>query len=233
MADVSLDIDKLLESPQARVQLSHGSRQRPWVSWMRSDMSVSVSADYDAPFESMLEGLTASVGKADILTQGGLAEWAESIGTKIDTARTPAAFANTWTSSERPVFSADLVFLSTKSIDRPQDEAIALAAMCLPGITSGAAPTFTRPAGYRAGAVSGRYGERSPPGTFTLSLGNWFSAPGLILTQAEVTLSQQRMANGQPLYAEVSATLEPWRMISDEEFTQFFIIGPARAGVSR
>ena len=229
-----LDIEKLLENPAARVTLRHNTGEKQegntWKSWIQGGFQVGLSASYTAPFEDMLEGITSLINKQEILSGGGISDFAESaLGFDLESARTPSQYTYTWTTSDRPSFSVPLVFITT-SLDNtqqgnPQAQAVSLAKLCLPGLEGGNSPTFTRPAGYTPTNKKTKGIIKQPPGTFTLNIGNWFSASGLVLLSAEIELSQQRMSNGWPLYAEVSVTLEPFRLISAEEFEGYFYIG--------
>lgn len=226
-----LDIDALRRNQQARVRLtlqsSVGYGKTEWISFVQDDFQVGVSADFSAPFEDFLESTSQLIGKVDVATKGKLAEVAESLGANIESARTRENTTYTWISSERPSFSVPLVFLATDPRQTPQYEAVSLAKLCMPRIQEDSAnPTLLRPAGYRSG---GQGSGNAPDGTFTLEIGNWFEASGLVLRDAQLSLSAQRTANGQPLYAEVQATLEPYRLVSEQEFEQYFRIGALRA----
>lgn len=226
--DISLDIEELLNNPHASIRIKHYQRSgrfTEWRSWIQEDFQISLASNYSAPFEDMLESATQRIGQGDIITQGGFTEFfEENFNLNIESGRTPQAFTYTWSSSERPSFSVPMVFVTT-SIDNnpqgnPQAAAARLAALCLPGLEDA---TFTRPGGYTPGP-KGSGADRSPGGTFSLEIGTWFRAPGLVLLSADMTVSQQRMSNGWPLYAEVTANFEPYRLISEEEFLNFFTV---------
>lgn len=53
-----------------------------------------------------------------------------------------------------------------------------------------------------------------PPGTFTIEVGDLYIIKGLVITAANITMSKQKLKNrdgatDQPLFAEVSLTMEP------------------------
>ena len=235
---MALDIDQLLaDGSQAKVSLGlkgGGGTVAKWESWISEDLGVSVSTNYSALFEDTLDTAQEALNKVQLLASGtGLLEKARELGASFESARTPANLTYTWTSSERPSFTANLVFITTRDDPsnmagqgNPQEKAVSLAALCLPGLPEGAGTgsLYQRPAGYQPDLLQSLV--RSPAGTFTLSIGDWFEAPGLVLMSAEVSVSQQRMSNGWPLYAEVAATLEPYRMVSDAELASYFKINP-------
>ena len=217
----ALDIENLINHPHASVRLALQGGSRTWRSWLSGDFDMGTAATYSSPFEDMLEGLTENLGKVDVLSEGKLSEATDSF---FETARIPKNLTHTWVSSERPTFDVTMAFVTLgESQPNPQEEVTSLAALALPGIGGGgrgtAGATFTRPAGYRPEQ------NASPPGTFTLKIGEWFEAKGLVLTAVQITLSQQRVIlNGgtRPLYAEAQVSLEPFRMISADEFQEYF-----------
>ena len=187
------------------------------MSWITGDFQINLSAAYTAPFEDVLETAQEWIGKATII--GGEVELADTVRERLESARTRENTTYTWSNSDRPSFSVPLTFISVGDNDRPQDLAMSLGALTQPGIRgNGTNPTLQPPAGYRASLQDGTRG------TFDLELGNWFKASELVLVDAPVTLSAQRMENNQPLYATVDVTLEPYRTISEEELLGYFMV---------
>lgn len=68
-------------------------------------------------------------------------------------------------------------------------------------------------------------------GTYMLEIGTWFRATGLILQDASIELSKERMPNGHALWAVVTVTLTPWRLCTQAEFQQYFITGGGLSGL--
>lgn len=68
-------------------------------------------------------------------------------------------------------------------------------------------------------------------GTYMLEIGTWFRANGLILQDASVELSKERMPNGHALWAVVTVTLTPWRLCTQSEFQQYFLTGGGLSGL--
>lgn len=230
----ALDIETLRQTPQARTVLTlHTPLPYPkkqWESWVQEDFQVGVSADFSAPFEDFLEDYSRNIGQAKVLgamasdTNVPFADKLQSIN--IDSARTTQMVTYTWVASDRPSFNATLVFISASRSDVPQYEVVSLAKLTQPRVEG--VDTMQAPAGYRAGGRR-RGGTGAPDGTFTLEIGNWFEASGLVLRDAQMVISPQRMSNSQPLYAEVAVTLEPYRLIDEREFESYFRIRGERA----
>lgn len=223
---VKLDLDDLKETEQARVVLTHSPSNRTWVSYIQDDFSIGTGAEYSAPFEDLLSSAREFLGQASIIA-GENARELIPIPSRQNTTLT-------WVSSERPSFAASLVFIAAKNDDRPQQEAVDLTSYCLPTTPTEATGLLGLAGTDDQGEITdsvlaspGGYGfeGRNPVGTFTLNVGNWFIASQLVLTSADMNLAAVRTSTGQPLYAEVEVQLEPWRMISAEEFRNYFRIG--------
>lgn len=65
-------------------------------------------------------------------------------------------------------------------------------------------------------------------GTLNLRIGQWFRASGLVMIDANFTPSLEVASDGTPLYFTGSVTLEPYKMITYEEYLGWFRSGKAR-----
>lgn len=60
-------------------------------------------------------------------------------------------------------------------------------------------------------------GLDSASGLISLKIGRWFQAKNLLMEDVSATFSKQVTQNGYPLYAEVSCTLTPWKLLTADE----------------
>lgn len=67
-----------------------------------------------------------------------------------------------------------------------------------------------------------------PKGTWFLAIGDWFRAPGLLITSANIGFSRQavhpipKSPKSVPLVARVSLSLRSWRLYTEEEVRSLF-----------
>jgi hypothetical protein len=125
-----------------------------------------------------------------------------------------------WQESGVPNLSINLAFYGLKSGDigkRPIDKVKALYAALFPRKIQN---TFLldAPLGYKW--IEGKNLEAA--GTLSLTIGQWFLADKLVAVGANFTPSLQVMRDGSPLYISGSIELEPYKMITYDEFLAWF-----------
>ncbi|TMP46318.1 hypothetical protein CWB96_00355 [Pseudoalteromonas citrea] len=60
-------------------------------------------------------------------------------------------------------------------------------------------------------------GLNSASGLLSLKIGNWFDAQGLLMEDVSATFSKEITQDGTPLYAEISCTFTPWKLLTAED----------------
>jgi hypothetical protein len=125
-----------------------------------------------------------------------------------------------WQESGTPQLSISLAFYGLKSGDignRPIDKVRALYGALFPKQVQN---TFLldAPLGYKW--IAGK--NLDAAGTLSLSIGEWFKANKLVALSANFTPSLQVMRDGSPLYISGSIELEPFKMLTYEEFLAWF-----------
>lgn len=131
-----------------------------------------------------------------------------------------------WNNSGIPQLSISLAFYGLRSgEDRPIDKVRALYSSLFP---TKAADSFivNAPLGYKF--IEGKTLEAS--GTLELFIGKYFHAKGLVATSANFTPSIEVMRDGSPLYMSGDITLESYKMVTYEEFLQWFPNSPTISG---
>lgn len=61
-----------------------------------------------------------------------------------------------------------------------------------------------------------------PGTTYALEVGNWFSAPSLLIESISPTFSKETVHSGNPLLMTINVVLRPHRKIAIEEFWKYF-----------
>lgn len=130
-----------------------------------------------------------------------------------------------WNNSKKPQFTVEYRFLNTKvhGSDSPKD-----ALYKAKTLHSAVLPTMGEPAkGLRKGAffrspLNYKFFESGAQGVLSLSIGKWFMASDLLVTDCHFTPSKQVMSDGRPLYVTGSITLEPYQAITYAEFLSYF-----------
>lgn len=244
---VLTDLDLLYAGhyPNAIVTLFHpilGTYSAP----ISSDLSLSGSSEYTNPLEGIGEEVRNKIRDAKMLFNSlGLDDknWLNSDKLLMQT-------AHRWANSSTPDLSLNLQFINTSSTTNRTAKAIELASCVYPELISSKGAS-SQVVSYRSGGGgnkgTGSTGSvyktklekektsllRAPGNTsidpdggmqngWIVSIGTYACVPGLMLTSAEITMSQQRMSNGSALYANVAVTFKPGFAISRQEFRSWF-----------
>ena len=137
-----------------------------------------------------------------------------------------------WTETEKPQFDIGLLFLNTdtnNALSRPEAKASLLSSCCYPNFLG---PLMESPMGYiPANAMLEQLTEyqyqpgqsSSITGTCNLSIGKWLHVPSLLLKNASFEYSKECAPNGSPLYASGKVLFETSRIVSANEYAQWFI----------
>lgn len=246
--DVVLDFDAYTpdQSPEALIKLTHydpaASDGRVEIyAYSQEEMFLDSTANYNAPWEDLLEQKNlrlaqgAAVGNALSDFFGGAPMIQKFLSQEHKALNNIKLSAHQWIASERPNFPLELTFIAIDRDSTPEQDAVAIMSRIYPR-TNGENPedtfTVTAPGGYRSGGrfVSDGPGEenytyqdRRPTGTWTVEIGTYFRAPGLVLVNASLQMSPIRTTYNQPLYAKVQTQFETHKIVTEEEYRSYFL----------
>ena len=139
-----------------------------------------------------------------------------------------------WSGATKPSFAFNIMFVKLNPRVNLLNDVTTLLKGCLPADSSGDGilkGTMEAPYGYQTGITGdnpttgddGSYAAlNDKKGTWTVQVGRWFRARGLVMNSATANFSQQVAPDGDPLFAEVQVTFETWRQIKAGELEDFF-----------
>lgn len=213
MTEKFFDVDFLSQNDAAKVLIS-GIERRSITAFNTNDLSLSGSNDFTSLFDSAALDRGASfLERAKALSPNFVKE-----GLSGFSLRTVHNSLYSWTGSSRPPINLQLIFIATRRGDDVRKPTVAIMKSVLPtAIDIEGALTLVAPLGYQAS------GNLTASGVVAIKMGNWFQATNLIVRSAEFTYSKEVTSNGTPLFATGSMTLEPFRVITYEEYRSWFI----------
>jgi len=190
---------------------------------MLNELSLSGSNDFGALFDtsSLINRISSSIDKAAVsasLLSPDLSEFLRTLAP-----RNTFATAVQWTGSSKPVFPINLLFLKLRNRENIAQKVLSLYKTVYPtqsrefSVSDLKIANIGAPLGYLPTA------NNSARGTLALQIGQWFRATNLIMRSVDFTFSSEISTDGFPLYAVGSVVLEPWRSITFEEFSAYFI----------
>lgn len=125
---------------------------------------------------------------------------------------------NTWNGSKKPSFSFSVVKVKIRKDDDIVSDCATISAKCMPAGTSSIGE-ITEDLKMDA---PNNYNPIKREGLCTVEIGNWFSANKLCLMSADFDYSKEVTIDGSPLYIHGKLSFEPYRMINDIEFAEYF-----------
>lgn len=197
---------------------STSNRTNAIVGFMSNELIFTGGANYNNPFES--QKVQSSIIAADNVNRG-LEQMANILGVSADkipniNLRNISATISNWVSSEKPTFNISFMLIATRATHDVRADYRRLLDTVYPVFTGiGAGTTLRTPLNYEA--TLGSKGEIKVRNTIAVSLGRWFRATGQVMKTVTATFSNEVTSSGNPLYAKVDCTFEPYRMISNEE----------------
>lgn len=193
---------------------------------MLNEMNLSVSNDFGSLVNpnKTLDELSGTIGKlatttASFFDNDKLGDFIQNLAP-----RTLLHTVSTWAGSSKPTFPINLLFLRVRAEDNIAQQVKSLYRTVLPtkainlpiqGRTT--LTTVRAPLGYFPTS------ENTAEGTLTLQVGQWFRATNLVARSVDFTFSKEVSTDGFPLYASGTIILEPFRMITYDEFEAYFI----------
>ncbi|QJT71154.1 hypothetical protein GR11A_00117 [Vibrio phage vB_VcorM_GR11A] len=211
----NFDIEHLRDGKHKQVILAHSSGFTV-TGFLEEDFDPAGGAqvEYSNPFEDYL------TDKSEKLNQG-TAVFNSLFGANIEQTQLKSRLnsISLWTGTSRPTFDIPITLIRHRTADQPITAITSeLQSYLFPIADGGLESTLAAPGGYKI--IEG--GKAS--GTWTLSIGNWFRATGLILRAAPFPHSQVITVDDTPMFAKGRVTLEPYRMISSAEFRQYILL---------
>jgi len=85
-------------------------------------------------------------------------------------------------------------------------------------VPEGLADLIDAPMGYATSPTSAK-----STNTISVTVGEYFTANSLVMTEGSVSYSKELVENGSPLFAAVSCTFQATRMLSAAEVQRFFV----------
>lgn len=133
-----------------------------------------------------------------------------------------ASTVRRWTSSEPAQFPVNFLIVAyDEGIDVRKDVSKLLRCVYPLGDLeqiNGVGVGMKSPMGYVAKAD-----EAVAENTATLKIGKWFRADGLLIDDVVAEFSKETLPNGNPLYANVTATFSPFRMLYADDVSAMFM----------
>lgn len=215
-----LAIDKLKSNPKSRVVIV--GKGFSVTAFVIGEFTIGGTNDYQSIFE-----LTGQEELQKTLLLGKSLADATRWGKYIPNLRIKSVTQSelTWMSSARPTFNLQLLFISVKPDDIETKGDIRKDVKTLLATTY---PKFNKalktsiispPLNYNPKKAGGT--KNYAGGTVQVSIGTWFRAPKQVIHSVSSTFSKEVVANGTPLYANVTLEFGPYRMISSDEIQRY------------
>lgn len=207
----TLDIEKLYNSPASRVTIVHPGNKKTTLGVIENDFGFDVSSQWDDKSQSsqgvINQGLNAVANTTGQFSQMVMTDLRQTL--------------SQWLGSSKPIFPVPLTIVSYKPDIKPVDIVAELMAGC--AAESPGALVLKAPNGYGATKFSFNVGE-TLTGTWTLQMGQWFRATGLVLLGCSAVFSKEiARSTQQPLMARVTLTFQPAILPTAETVRGWFI----------
>jgi hypothetical protein len=154
---------------------------------------------------------TSGDGAMNMITTG-----LNSMGTSIaqGSMTTRAATVRRWVSSEPAAFQIEFILVAYRQGMDIRKDVGKLFRCVYPDGSGLLGFGMMAPMGYTPSAGSAQ-------NTATLKVGKWFRADGLLVDDVSAEFSREVTQDGYPLYANVSVSLSPWRMLYGDDMVGF------------
>lgn len=193
----TLDLEKLYNSPTSRVTIVHPGNKKTTTGVIESDFGFDMTSMFDD--KTQLNNGTISQGLNAVANTTG--QFSQMVMTDL------RQTLSQWLGSNKPIFPVPLTIVSYKPDIKPVDIVSELMAGCT--AESPGALVLKAPNGYGATKFSFNVGE-TLTGTWTIQLGQWFRATGLVLLGCSAVFSKETArSTKQPLMARVTLTFQP------------------------
>lgn len=208
-----LSVEDLLNNPNSRVTLGLPTG-KSITAWMVQDtFDISASASYEPFFQKRIAehitdrlggGVSRSLEAFEAITQTRIKSLSETI--------------LSYSGTDRPTFSLELVFVSLKSTDDPRAKATMLLEGCMP--SKGPVEGFLY-APWNYGSLAGEL-AKDESGKMVIEIGTWFRAPNQILLSASFQISRETIQTGVPLYVIGAIQFKPHMQLYASQMRSYF-----------
>jgi len=211
----AIDIEQVLANPDGRVVINAKEFGRGVQGWIAGDLQFGGSNSFSEPLASQQqESLNNMIAKF----QGVLST---ATGKSFEQPYSALVFENSnyvWSGSDRPKFTVPMFFVALRPGDDVRANVLTLFKGVFPSASDeGKGRFMSPPLGYLP-SIKGTDAK----GTVQVTIGKWFQANNLVMRSVEPRFSKETVANGTPLYVELSITFEAYRVMSYNEVAQFF-----------
>jgi len=178
------------------------------------ELSMGSGANYSSLFDvSAQEALSNKLAQLNLLTG------AFESDIRLVTFQQTALF---YINSDKVRFHVDVMLMAINPTDDVLTPFVGLQQLCTPraasiGTVWGDAAFIKAPTDYHVDAKSGK-----AKGTASIRYSTWFLARNQLITRVDFTPSKAVIANGKPLYVTGRICFEPFRAITQEEFSGYF-----------
>jgi len=211
----SIDLDQLIngsENAKVRVRLPEGAGGGVVSGFTQENFSIAGAASFEGKQVGHFDQFDGVAGAAAMV--------GNSLGADIGnfTSLSRPATNRRWTSSDPVQFPINFMLISYRDGMDIRKDAAKLFRCVYPAGSATDAVGFDvammAPMGYK-------YSINEAQNTVTLQVGKWFEADGLLVDDVMVEFSREITQNGSPLYANVSLTLSPWRMVYADDIVGY------------
>lgn len=193
-----LDIAKLYSNPSATISIVHPGNQKTTVGLIEADFGFNISSVFNSE-DQMNANPVGNVLNAAANTTG--------IGAQSVVANIRQTVSQ-WTGSTRPTFSVPITVIAYDPSIKPLD--IASEFLSSVAFEFGPGGILKAPNGYGVRKLTTDFGVQSFDGTWSLRIGRWFRAIGLVLVDVSATFSKETaQAHNQPMVASINLTFSP------------------------
>ena len=211
----NIDLDSLITAnPRAEILIAgDGVNVKAFII---SELKISGGNSYNNPLSSnQQESIDKTAGAAQALIGSAAAKFGYTDLPSFSL-RTVGQSVNTWTGSERPVFSIDVLFVALRADDDVMLPVKALYKAVFPTFSDeGNGSVIIPPMKYLPQGKTAR-------GTVAVKIGTWFQATNLLIKSVSFTFSKETLPTGKLLYASGSINFEPYRVLSYDEINGWF-----------
>lgn len=213
MSDIT-DLDELMQNPNAKIiiQLPGSVGGEQVVGFTQENFSIAGAASFEGKQVGHFDQFDGLLGTGTMI--------ANQFGAQMEnfTTLSRPATNRRWTSSDPVQFPVNFMLIAYREGMDIRQQAAALFRCVYPNGSVSEAAGFDvamkAPMDYR-------YDIGQAYNTISLKVGQWFEADELLMDDVMVEFSKEVIRNGSPLYANVSATLSPWRMVYADDIVGY------------
>lgn len=209
---IELDVHKVFTDINSKIELDVPNIGFSATAFMVSDtFTIQAAAQYEAEYR---------IGAGDTANRA-VKMLSSMIAGKQSKLEVLKSSVMSWIDTQRPVFSLEMIFFSTKRNQDPRINGVQLIGGVLP--YSNSLLMIDAPWQYNVGNMfSGNEVALDASGTMAVKIGQWFYARGQVLTDAQMDLSKETTVDGYPLYSQVTIQFTPAVMPTRSDFFKYF-----------